>query len=88
MRQGITRIERCIAKVEAFDPQMIRTLHDTSKAEALSALVDSVLVQTFGEDTAEYRRYLGANPGSSMASRYPTRVQSRGQLCETLPGAE
>jgi hypothetical protein len=60
MRQGITRIERCIAKVEAFDPQMIRTLHDTSKAEALSALVDSVLVQTFGEDTAEYRRYLGA----------------------------
>src|SRR5262245_52964595 len=60
MRQGITRIERCIAKVEAFDPQMIQTLHDTSKAEALSALVDSALVQTFGEDTAEYRRYLGA----------------------------
>jgi predicted nucleotide-binding protein len=60
MRQGISRLERCIAMIEAFDPQTIQTPHDTSKAEELSASVDGVLVQTFGDDTADYRRYSGA----------------------------
>jgi predicted nucleotide-binding protein len=60
MSQGITRVERCIAMIEAFDPQTIQTPHDTSKAEELSASVDGVLVQTFGDDTADYRRYSGA----------------------------
>jgi predicted nucleotide-binding protein len=46
--------------IEAFDPQTIQTPHDTSKAEELSASVDGVLVQTFGDDTADYRRYSGA----------------------------
>src|SRR5262245_53949048 len=60
MRQGISRLGRCIAIIEAFDPQTIQTPHDTSKAEQLSASVDSALVQTFGDDTADYRRYLRA----------------------------
>jgi predicted nucleotide-binding protein len=60
MRQGISRLERCIAMIEAFDPQTIQTPHDTSKADELSASVDGVLVQTFGDDTADYRRYSGA----------------------------
>src|SRR5262245_30961950 len=60
MRQGISRLERCIAMIEAFDPQTIQTPHDTSKADELTASVDGVLVQTFGDDTADYRRYSGA----------------------------
>ena len=60
MRQGISRLERCIAMIEAFDPQTIQTPHDTSKAYELSASVDGVLVQTFGDDTADYRRYSDA----------------------------
>jgi predicted nucleotide-binding protein len=60
MRQGISRLERCIAIIEAFDPQTIQTPHDTSKAEELSASVDGALVQTFGDDTADYRRYSNA----------------------------
>src|SRR6266446_5058935 len=60
MEQGIWRLERCIAEVEAFDPQTIQTRDDTSKADALSASVDGALVQTFGQDTVEYRRYQGA----------------------------
>jgi hypothetical protein len=74
IRQGISRLERCIAIIEAFDAQTIQTPHDTSKAEGLSALVDSALVQTFGEDTAEYRRYSGAKNFSwplNMARRTP-----------------
>ena len=53
----------CIAEVEAFDPQTIQAYDDTSKAVALSASVDGALVQTFGKDTEEYRRYSRARPG-------------------------
>jgi hypothetical protein len=53
MRQGIQRLERCIAEVEAFDPQTIQTQDDTSKAVALSASVDGALVQTFGKDSED-----------------------------------
>jgi predicted nucleotide-binding protein len=60
MRQGISRFETCVARVEAFDPQTIQTRDDTWKAEELSALVESSLVQTFDQDTAEYRRYSAA----------------------------
>jgi hypothetical protein len=60
MGQGIRRLERCIAEVEAFDPEMIQTRDDTSKADALSASVDGALVQTFGQGTVEYYRYSGA----------------------------
>ena len=60
MEQGIRRLEQCIAEVEAFDPQKIQTRDDTSKAHALSASVDGALVQTFGQDTVEYRRYADA----------------------------
>ena len=60
MEQGIQRLRRCIAGVEAFDPQTIQRQDDTSKADALSALVDAALAQTFGQGTVEYRRYSGA----------------------------
>jgi predicted nucleotide-binding protein len=60
MRQGIQRLKRRIADVEAFDPQSIQTHDDTSKAEALEASVKGTLEQTFGPDTAHFKRYQGA----------------------------
>jgi predicted nucleotide-binding protein len=60
MRQGIQRLERRIAEVEAFDPESIQTRDDTSKAEALAASVKGALEQTFGHDTVEFQRYQGA----------------------------
>src|SRR5258708_8804861 len=62
IRQGIQRLERRIAEGEAFDPQSIRTLDDTSKAEALEASVKRALEQTFGPDTVEFQRYQSAAP--------------------------
>ena len=62
----------CIAEVEAFDPQTIQTQDDTSKAVALSASVDGALVQTFGKDTEEYRRYSRARPGWPSHSQIET----------------
>jgi predicted nucleotide-binding protein len=60
MRQGIQRLERRIAEVEAFDPQSIQTHDHTSKAEALEASVKGALEQTFGPDTAQFQRYRDA----------------------------
>jgi predicted nucleotide-binding protein len=60
MREGIQRLERRIAEVEAFDPQSIQTHDDTSKAEALEASVKGALEQTFGPDTVEFQRYRDA----------------------------
>jgi predicted nucleotide-binding protein len=60
MRQGIQRLERRIAEVEAFDPQSIQTHDNTSKAEALEASVKGTLEQTFGPDTVEFQRYRDA----------------------------
>lgn len=75
MRRGISRFERCIEKVEAFDPQTIQTPEDTWKVDALSALVDSALVQTFGADTAEYHRYFGAKNFSwPLTVGHPTSI--------------
>jgi predicted nucleotide-binding protein len=74
MRRGISRLDRCIAEVEAFDPNTIRTDDDTSKAEALSALVDAALAQTFGHGTVEYQRYSDATMFSwplSMVDQTP-----------------
>jgi hypothetical protein len=60
LNQGIQRLTRCVAQVEAFDPQAINSSEETSKADALSASVDAALAQTFGQDTVEYNRYRGA----------------------------
>src|SRR5262249_13406144 len=84
MRQGIRRLERCIAEVEAFDPQTIQTYDDTSKADGLSALVDGALVQTFGPDTAEYHRYSGATNFSwPLNMLHPTPIH---EIQESLRG--
>ena len=60
MRQGIQRLNRCIAAVEGFDPTSIRSDEDSSRADALSTSVDAALAQTFGHGTVEYNRYSGA----------------------------
>jgi predicted nucleotide-binding protein len=87
MRQGVSRLERCIAQVEAFDPKTIQTDEDTSKADGLSASVDAALVQTFGHGTVEYQRYSGAAMFSwPLNMMHPTpihEIQDSLQRCRT-----
>ena len=82
MREGIRRLERRIAEVEAFDPQSIQTHDDTSKADALEASVRGALEQTFGPDTVEFQRYrAAANFDWPLNMRYPTPIH---QIQESL----
>jgi predicted nucleotide-binding protein len=61
MQQGIKRLERRIAEVEAFDPRIVLPHDAEVAAEALHTSVDAALVQTFGHGTIEYNRYSGAS---------------------------
>jgi hypothetical protein len=87
LNQGIQRLTRCIAQVEAFDPQTIKTNEETSKADALSASVDAALAQTFGQDTVEYNRYRGATmfswPLNMMRSTPLHEIQESLRHCRT-----
>lgn len=60
MKRGIRRLELRIREVEEFDPTTVRTDEDTATAEALAASVEGALVETFGPDTVEYRRFSDA----------------------------
>ncbi len=59
MRRGITRLERVIAEVEAFDSAKL-TERWGPEQKALEATIEGTLASVFGHDTVEYRRYSGA----------------------------
>jgi len=59
MRKGITRLERVIAEIEAFDVAQL-TRRWGSEQQALETTIEGTLVSVFGHDTVEYRRYSSA----------------------------
>lgn len=59
MRKGVTRLERVIAEIEAFDVAKL-TKRWSGEQEALQKTIEGTLVSVFGHDTVEYRRYCGA----------------------------
>src|SRR5262249_17944573 len=58
--QGIKRLERCIARVEAWDPSANDIETVKSEANELETVVDAALTQAFGAGTDEFRRYSDA----------------------------
>ena len=56
MRSGISRIERAIDKIEAFDPAIL-TQRRGPEQSALEASISGTLESVFGSGTIEYRRY-------------------------------
>lgn len=56
MSRGITRLERVIAEIEAFDSTKL-TKRWGPEQKALEATIDGALTSVFGHDTVEYRRY-------------------------------
>jgi predicted nucleotide-binding protein len=60
IQQGITRLERCIERIEKWDPWINDIDTVKSDASRWEAAVDAALTQTFGAGTPEFRRYSGA----------------------------
>lgn len=56
MRKGISRLERVIYEIEAFDETKLNKRW-TPEQKALEATIDGALTSVFGHDTVEYRRY-------------------------------
>lgn len=61
VERGIRRLERRIEEVERFDPQSIDPHEPDAATRPLQASIDAALVDTFGHDTIEYRRYRPAS---------------------------
>lgn len=59
MRQGIERLNRRIAELEAFQPTL-ETRRWAPETKALEASIDDTLVRIFGSGTVEYNRYVSA----------------------------
>jgi predicted nucleotide-binding protein len=59
MRKGITRLERVIAKIEAFDVAKVTKRFGPDQT-SLEKTIEGDLVSIFGHDTVEYRRYCDA----------------------------
>lgn len=76
MRAGITRLERRIAEVQAFAPELFEG--DDSELSRLRASVDDALERTFGLGTTEYYRYGDASTFSyTMNFAYPVKLQEK-----------
>jgi len=56
MKVGITRLNRRIAELEAFDPNSVQQRHD-SGVKALQTSIEESLSSVFGHGTVEYNRY-------------------------------
>ena len=56
MKAAIPVLERRIKELEAFDPQSVQDRRDC-RITTLEAAIDETLVDTFGSNTIDYRRY-------------------------------
>src|SRR5262245_7043135 len=56
---GITRLQKRVEELTAFDPQKM-TQNYPPELQALSTAIQTTLARVFGEDTADYRRFLPA----------------------------
>jgi predicted nucleotide-binding protein len=74
MRQGIDRLNKCLARIRAFEPTSVTDQHNIPHVAALSAAVDDALVRTFGADTLDYKRYCDAAYFDNGPINYAYRV--------------
>jgi predicted nucleotide-binding protein len=59
MKLGITRLQRRVAELEAFDPKSVKKRW-APEVKAIEASIDQALTDTFGHNTIEYQRYRSA----------------------------
>jgi predicted nucleotide-binding protein len=81
-RRAIPRLEKRIAELRALDPTAIEDRWHDPRVTALSQAIDRSLVETFGGDTLDYRRYRRA----AELDRAPTFASSETPLPEVREG--
>lgn len=57
LRNRIQRIERCIANLDAFDPQTVEKRFGEPQVQTLEAAIEDALSASFGHGTPTYNRY-------------------------------
>lgn len=61
MQQGVIRLKKRLAEVEAFEPSAVDPYNPTPAVAGIRASVDDAIVRTFGNNTVEYTRYKAAS---------------------------
>jgi predicted nucleotide-binding protein len=59
-RRRIERLQNCISRLEALDPQKVQKRFSDPEVKALEAAIDEALSGAFGQGTAKYTRYAAA----------------------------
>ncbi len=57
IERGITRLTKRLEAVRNFDPKSLDTVDPRSSVRPLSSSIESALVDTFGNESIEYKRY-------------------------------
>ena len=70
MQQGVVRLRKRIADVEAFDPTSIDPANPTASVQGLQASIQEALMRTFGADSVEYKLYTPATAWTWPTSFY------------------
>jgi predicted nucleotide-binding protein len=57
MQKGIIRLQRRLKMIEEFDPSTLDPRDPNSTVRPISTEIESALIETFGHDTTEYKRF-------------------------------
>jgi predicted nucleotide-binding protein len=57
LRAGISRLQKCIDAIKAFNVDDVREQFDSPVMTSLNAQIDDALVRTFGPESRDYERY-------------------------------
>lgn len=57
MKRGIARLQKRLAALEAFDPQSLSVSDPYGTVRPLETDIESALIETFGHESIEYRRF-------------------------------
>lgn len=99
MLLGISKLERRLKEIEAFNPQNAAQTDDNSLATSLKDKINQTLVDVFGHDTIEYKRYeifslyndgvmsISLRGGSSIWERANSYIKGKQKALSKVQGA-
>jgi predicted nucleotide-binding protein len=74
MEHGVTRLEKRLEEVKAFDPRQVTEKRRHPALDKLKASIEDALGRTYGKNTVEYARYASAasfSTGPVYMDRFP-----------------
>jgi predicted nucleotide-binding protein len=92
IRRGIERIQSRIADLEAFNIGLVRSADNPPELRALETSIERTLGKSFGDNTADYKRFVEASQLMavfySFSDNYPARQHYAEQITERIAASK